>query len=95
MIRQAMLWAVALIFFSVLGVSPSDAETCLAPSRPFVPSDPAYAREYADLIRQDFETYLAQVQGYFRCLDAERSRAFGEAQEVSEEYGRFIETVRR
>ena len=54
-----------------------------------------YALEYADLIRQDFETYLAQVQGYFRCLDAERSRAFGEAQEVSEEYGRFVETVRR
>jgi hypothetical protein len=95
MIRQAASWAVALIFFSVLGVSASDAETCLAPSRPFVPSDPADAREYADLIRQDFETYLAKIQGYFRCLDAERVRAFNEAQEVSEEYGRFIETVRR
>ena len=46
-------------------------------------------RNYAELIRADFEAYIADVQIYFRCLDAERTRAFIEAQEVSEEYGRF------
>jgi hypothetical protein len=50
-------------------------------------------RAYADLIRQDFETYIADVQDYFRCIDEERARAFVEAQEVSEDYGRFIRIV--
>jgi hypothetical protein len=84
-----------LIIACLLWATPSQAETCLAPTRPFVPSDPTDAREYADLIRSDFETYLSDVQGYFRCLDGERTRAFEEAREVTEEYGRFIETVRR
>lgn len=46
-------------------------------------------RLYADLLRADFETYIADVQVYFRCLDAERARAFTEARNVSEDYGRF------
>ena len=50
-------------------------------------------RTYADLIRADFESYIADVQGYFRCLDAERARAFIEAREVSEDYGRFVSAV--
>lgn len=95
MMRHAMMQAAILIYFSITGVSAAHAETCPAPPRPFVPSNPADAQDYADLIRQDFETYLAEVQGYFRCLDAERARAFAEAQEVSQEYGRFIDTVGR
>jgi hypothetical protein len=47
-------------------------------------------RAYADLIRADFEVYVTDVQDYFRCLDAERARAFTEAREVSEDYGRFL-----
>lgn len=84
-----------LIFLFILVGFASQAETCLAPPRPFVPSDPAAAREYADLIQGDFETYLSEVQNYFRCLDAERARAFTEAREVTEEYGQFIDRVRR
>ena len=65
------------------------AETCFAPSRPFVPNDPQAAQEYADLIRNDFENYIQDIQSYFRCLDEERERAFQEARDVSEEYGWF------
>ncbi|MBT4622560.1 MAG: hypothetical protein HOB97_00765 [Verrucomicrobia bacterium] len=65
------------------------AETCFAPSRPFVPNGLQAAQEYADLIRNDFEAYIQAIQNYFRCLDNERARAFQEAREVSEEYGRF------
>ncbi len=50
-------------------------------------------RTYANLIRGDFESYIADVQDYFRCLDEERARAFVEAREVSEEYGRFVSAV--
>ena len=50
-------------------------------------------RAYADLIRSDFEAYIADVQDYFRCLDAERARAFVEAREVSEDYARFLNAV--
>ena len=73
----------------------ASAETCLAPSRPFVPSDPQAAQEYADIIRNDFEAYIQDIQRYFRCLDNERARAFQEAREVSEEYGRFLGSVER
>lgn len=69
------------------------AASCLAPSRPFLPSDPQTARDHADLIRGDFETYIEDIQSYFRCLDAERARAFEEAREVSEDYGRFLQIV--
>ena len=65
------------------------AETCFAPSRPFDPNDLQAAQEYPDLIRNDFEAYIQAIQIYFRCLDEERARAFQEAREVSEEYGRF------
>jgi len=69
------------------------AETCFAPSRPFVPKDPQSAQEYAEIIRNDFEIYIQGIQSYFRCLDDERARAFQEAREVSEEYGRFLGSV--
>lgn len=71
----------------------SVAASCVAPPRPFVPNDSQAARDYADLIRGDFETYIQDIQSYFRCLDSERARAFEEAREVSEEYGRFLQLV--
>ena len=71
------------------------AETCFAPSQPFVPNDQQAAQEFADLIRNDFENYIQDIQNYFRCLDSERARAFQEAREVSEEYGRFLGSLER
>ena len=67
------------------------AQTCHAPPRPFVPTDPKDVQEYRDLIRRDFETYIAEIQAYFRCLEEERARAFAEARDVSEEYGRLLQ----
>ncbi|WP_392342060.1 hypothetical protein L0Z64_19555 (plasmid) [Phaeobacter sp. BS23] len=69
------------------------ANSCLAPVRPFVPSDSQAARDYADIIRRDFEVYIIDIQDYFRCLELERARAFEEAREVSQDYGRFLELV--
>ena len=83
----------ALTTLFVLIATMAHAETCYAPERPFVPADPDAAREYAELIRQDFETYISDVQAYFRCLEVERGRAFTEAQEVSQEYGKFVQRV--
>lgn len=75
----------------LIAVSP--AQACTAPERPFLPSSREDMRIYADLIRADFEAYIGDVQEYFRCLDAERARAFIEAREVSEDYGWFIKAV--
>lgn len=88
--RLCLLLCQAAIVLQSISASPAAAETCLAPSRPFVPSDPQAAREYADLIRQDFDLYIRDIQSYFRCLETERARAFEEARDVSEEYGRFL-----
>lgn len=81
-------WAIVLWVVSVSGAG---AETCIAPARPFVPSNPKSVQEYRDLIQQDFEFYIQDVQEHFRCLDDERARAFEEAREVSDEYGQFLD----
>ena len=46
--------AILLLFLSTGHAS---AESCLAPIRPYVPGDARAARDYADLIRRDFELY--------------------------------------
>ncbi|WP_317054317.1 hypothetical protein [Roseovarius rhodophyticola] len=69
------------------------AQSCYAPERPFVPTDANDIREYGDLIRSDIDLYIQDIQAYFRCLDGERVRAFEEAREVSEDYGRFLQIV--
>ena len=69
------------------------AHACTPPERPFLPTSRADMRAYADLIRGDFEAYIADVQEYFRCIDDERARAFVEARQVSEDYGRFIQAL--
>ena len=81
-----------LLGAGIATVLPASA-ACLPPERPFLPADPEDARAYADLIRSDFEGYISAVQDYFRCLDVERARAFNEAQEVSQDYGRFVGMV--
>ena len=60
---------------------------CIPPIRPFLPSDPRDVRAYADLLRQDFEAYIADFGAYLQCLDTERARVFEEGQEVTQEYG--------
>jgi len=74
-------------------VAGGPAHACTPPERPFLPTSREDMRAYADLIRGDFEAYITEVQDYFRCLDDERARAFVEAREVSEEYGRFVDAL--
>lgn len=68
---------------------------CVPPVAPFVPSDPRDVQAYADLIRGDFEAYIADFEDYMRCLDVERARVFAEGQEVTAEYGRFQQLTER
>ena len=70
------------------------AAACVPPERPFLPTSQEDMRAYADLVRKDFETYIVDVQQYFRCLDEERARAFAEAGKVSEDYGRFLDAIK-
>lgn len=87
--------SVLFLFQVLIAAGSADAVSCIAPMRPFVPGDAEEARDYADIIRKDFELYFRDIQGYFRCLEVERARAFEEAREVTEEYGRFQELVDR
>lgn len=89
-------WCNPLIFLIILVVFPVQtaiANSCLAPERPFLPSGHEEMKRYADLLRADFERYIEDVQNYFMCLDNERSRAFIEAQEVTEDYVRFVDII--
>ena len=77
------------------GALSAELTGCAPPLRPFVPSDPRDVQDYADLIRQDFEAYIADFEAYLRCLDDERARVFAEGQEVTAQYGRFLDLMGR
>ena len=89
MVKLRLMSCLVAIMVSCSAASAS----CDPPERSWLPSDPADVRTYADLIREDFEAYISAVQECFRCLDAERARAFSEAQEVSQDYGRFQSAI--
>ncbi|SFQ68610.1 hypothetical protein SAMN05421853_12125 [Roseivivax halotolerans] len=82
-----------LIISSIFGASGAFANTCFPPERPFVPTEIDAAREYRDLIYEDYQVYFEDFSAYLQCLDEERARAFQEGQEVSEEYRRFFDQV--
>ena len=50
-------------------------------------------KEYGNIIKDDLERYIQEIQSYFRCLDAERARAFVEARETSDDYRRVLEIL--
>lgn len=92
-LRLCRAFRLHAIVSSVVLAAPVSPETCYPPTVPFVPGDPSAQREFADLIKRDFESYIADAQVYFRCLDTERARAFEEAKTVSEDYGRFLQEM--
>ncbi|WP_239113282.1 hypothetical protein [Shimia biformata] len=92
-LRLCMMAVAQAILLVTCLAGEASAASCLPPPRPFVPSDSEAARAYADLIRSDFELYIRDIQSYFRCLEEERARAFEEAREVSQDYGRFLELM--
>ena len=73
----------------------SHAEPCLPLIPPDLPRDAGLMREFEELLRAEFELYLSEVTLYFRCIDAERDRAWREAAEVTAQYGAFLEALRR
>ena len=85
-------WALAIL---ALGATSPLSAGCNPPERPYLPQSSAAMRAYADLLRRDFETYLADIQAYFRCLDTERDRAFREAARVTAQYGAFLDALRK
>lgn len=92
--RNLRLSGAAIVLASILWLCSLQsvvAETCIAPTRPFVPSSMEAVREFRELIKNDFEQYIQDVQQYFGCIDAERVQVLQEAHEVSQEYARFLE----
>ncbi|SDH00708.1 hypothetical protein SAMN04489759_11726 [Sulfitobacter delicatus] len=90
---RTQLPAYMLIMSSIFPASGVQANTCFPPERPFVPAEIESAREYRELIYDDFQIYFEDFSAYLQCLDQERARAFQEGQEVSEEYRRFFDQV--
>ena len=88
-----MTWCLLTVLLSASFPTILIAQNCNPPQRPFVPADPRNVREYGELIGRDFETYIGHIQSYLRCLEEERARAFEEAREVTEEYGRFLQIL--
>ena len=85
------MWGVAILVMA--SGTAGFAQGCMAPSPPFMPSDPADIRAYADLLRQDFEIYFTDAQAYFRCLERERRAVFDEVQQVTQAFAQMIELL--
>ena len=82
-----------LLLLASLAAASSAKAVCAPPAPPFLPEASQDMRAYTDLLRSDFETYIAEAQAYFRCLEAERARVFAEAQAVTAEYRRFLRAL--
>ena len=82
-----------VIISSIFWGSGCQANSCIPPERPFVPAETDAAREFRDLIYDDYQVYFEDFSRYLQCLDQERARAFQEGQEVSEEYRQFFDQV--
>ena len=92
--RSSGAWTLLLGVASWASVAEAQDLGCLAPIPPFLPSDAGDVRVYADLLREDFETYIADFEAYLACLDAERTRVLEEARAVVHDYGRLQELTR-
>ncbi|WP_254441794.1 MULTISPECIES: hypothetical protein [unclassified Ruegeria] len=83
-------WAVMVV---LSWGSAAIAGSCLPPAPPWMPTNADDVRAYADLLRRDAETYFADVERYFRCLDQQRREVFDQARAASEDYARFWELL--
>ena len=93
--RRVLTTSAVFVMFVIEATPHAFAQDCFPPVRPIVPSDASVAREFSKIIKDDFEAYLSEVPRYFACLDAERARAFTEAQQVAIDYGAFLDVVGR
>lgn len=84
---------VACVLVCLLVAQAASAQSCLRPIPPYVPERAEDIRAYSELLRRDVETYFADVQRYFRCIDAERGEVFVEAGRVTEEFERVLDIV--
>ena len=57
---------IPLVLLITVLVAGGPAHACTPPERPFLPASREDMRAYADLIRGDFEAYIADEQDYFR-----------------------------
>jgi hypothetical protein len=90
MCRDYSFVALTVLIATLSG--PSHAQSCIRPLTPIAPTDPATISKYADIIRDEFETYFSRIGRYIACLDAERSSAIGEARALTETYRLLLST---
>lgn len=92
---KAILTSCCAGMFIVSGTSfpVQSAGGCLSPERPYAPADAQAVREFADIIRRDFDLYFRDLQSFIRCLEEERVWAIEEAHEVTNEYRRIWELL--
>lgn len=64
---------------------------CVSPEAPYLPEADSDLRDYADLIRNDFEDYFRAVSEFTTCLTKARAEAIVEAEEVGVQYRHFIQ----
>ena len=64
---------------------------CVPPEAPYLPETDGDLRDYADLIRTDFEDYFRAVSDFTTCLTEARAEAIVEAEEVGVQYRRFLQ----
>ena len=85
----ALMMALAVVPAAVHALSAGSGSICLPPEEPYVPSDDAEFRDYADMVSADFNRYFSEITDYFVCMDATRQAVFERAREVSKAHQEF------
>lgn len=57
-VERSHMLGMAALFVTVAQM----ASACIAPEKPYLPARPEDVRAYADLLRADFEGYIADIQ---------------------------------
>ena len=76
-------WAVMVV---LSWGSAAIAGSCVPPTPPWIPTEPALAERYVEILKRDAEAYFSSVEYYFRCIDDQRRQVFEEARQINAKF---------
>lgn len=84
--RAAATVLAGLICLPVPLAADTPLGTCLAPLEPYAFEPPRDDPGLYEMVRQDYQTYLTDLEAYLRCLEDERRRAVENGNAVLRRY---------
>lgn len=85
----------ACLWLAVCLPAYAEANYCLAPEPPYLPTTQEEADDYGDLVALDAEAYFLAVEDYLNCMVLERERATEDTKRFIEAYTAYLNSFRQ